>query len=400
MRKKAAKDRSMEGFGGKACLSGVRDRDGGYGRKKGMVIGMRVCIYNSLRSLVRRSGVGRAMEHQVSILEKAGMEVTGHLDKTVRAVHINTVFPDSVVFCLLARFRHKFVVYFAHSTMEDFRNSFKGSNLFAHLFCKWIRFCYNLGDVIVTPTEYSRKLLLQYGVKKPVFAVSNGIDTDYYCALAAGRSRFRKKYGLSGEERVVISVGHYIERKGILQFIELAKELPDVTFFWFGYTNLSLVPAKIREAIRCKPGNVHMPGYLSGETLREAYQGADLFCFMSFEETEGIVVLEALSCGIPVLLRDIPVYEGWLEDGIHVYKAASQEQFKERTLGILNGELPDLTEKGREAARERNFEEIGKRLSKVYEKGGAFYEDFDRRGRSVHPQSHQQTVEGRRVCSG
>lgn len=365
-----------------------------------MVIGMKVCIYGSLCSLVGRSGVGRAMEHQASILQKAGVEVTKHLDKTVSAVHINTVFPDSVMACIWAKLHRKFIVYYAHSTMEDFRNSFKGSNLFAYLFCKWIRFCYNLGDVIITPTEYSKKLLSQYGMKKPIYALSNGIDTDYYCSLSAGRSSFRKKYHLSEEEKVVVSVGHYIERKGILQFMELAKALPDVTFFWFGYTNLSLVPSKIKEAVRHPPENVHLPGYISREELREAYRGCDLFCFMSFEETEGIVVLEALSCGIPVLLRDIPVYEGWLEDGVHVYKAVSGEQFRERVSAILNGEIPDLTQRGREVARERNFEEIGKRLSMVYKKGGTVYENLDRRGRSFHPQDHQQAVEGRGVCSG
>ena len=361
---------------------------------------MKVCIYGSLRSLVRQSGVGRAMEHQESILKKAGMEVTAHLEKDVYAVHINTVFPDSVLACVWAKLHHKFTVCYAHSTMEDFRNSFRGSNLFANLFCKWIRFCYNLGDVIVTPTEYSKKLLLQYGMKKSVYAVSNGIDTDYYCPSAAGRSSFREKYHLSEEEKVVVSVGHYIERKGILQFMELAKELPDVTFFWFGHTNLSLVPAKIKEAILHKPANVRMPGYISAEELREAYQGCDLFCFMSFEETEGIVVLEALACGISVLLRDIPVYAGWLKDGVHVYKAVSQEQFQARTREILNGEIPDLTKRGREAARGRNFEEVGKRLSGVYQKGGMFYENSDRRGRSVHPQDHQQAFERRGVCGG
>lgn len=361
---------------------------------------MRVCIYSGLRNLVKRSGVGRAMEHQRAILERAGMEVTSRFEKNVRAVHINTVFPDSVLACIRARLQHKFVVYYAHSTMEDFRNSFKGSNLFAHLFCKWITFCYNLGDVIVTPTEYAGRLLGRYGVKKPVYAISNGIDTEFYSALPAGRDRFRRRYGLSETGKAVVSVGHYIERKGILQFIELARELPEVTFFWFGHTNLSLVPAKIKEAILRAPDNVRFPGYISREELREAYQGCDLFCFMSFEETEGIVVLEALSCGIPVLLRDIPVYEGWLKDKIHVYKAVSGEQFRERALEILNGEVPDLTEAGRKVAKERSFDEIGKLLTGVYEKGGVVYEDFDRRGRSVYPQNHQQAFERRGICGG
>ena len=42
---------------------------------------------------------------------------------------------------------------------------------------------------------------------------------------------------------------------------------------------------------------------------------------MSKEETEGIVILEALAMKIPTLIRDIPVYEGWLTDSKDVYKA-------------------------------------------------------------------------------
>ena len=46
--------------------------------------------------------------------------------------------------------------------MEDFRSSFKGSNALAPLFKRWITFCYGLGDVVLTPTEYSRRLLESY----------------------------------------------------------------------------------------------------------------------------------------------------------------------------------------------------------------------------------------------
>ena len=50
------------------------------------------------------------------------------------------------------------VVYYGHSTMQDFRDSFVGSNLLAPLFGRWIRFCYDLGDVVITPTPYSQQI--------------------------------------------------------------------------------------------------------------------------------------------------------------------------------------------------------------------------------------------------
>ena len=56
---------------------------------------------------------------------------------------------------------------------------------------------------------------------------------------------------------------------------------------------------------------------------------ADAFFFPSYEETEGIVVLEALSSYQQVILRDIPVYEGWLIHGKNCYKGKDNDEFIE-----------------------------------------------------------------------
>ena len=117
------------------------------------------------------------------------------------------------------------------------------------------------------------------------------------------------------------------------------------------------------------------PGYVSREELREAYCGCDVFAFLSHEETEGIVVLEALACGIPTVLRDIPVYEGWLHHGVEVYKAASQEEFRTQVEGLLDGTLPPLREAELDLARGRSLEQMGRRLRAVYEQEGLPYRE-------------------------
>jgi len=329
---------------------------------------MSITIYSGSMSLVRKSGVGEAILHQRDMLERIGIDTTNKWTQTSSAVHINTVFPDSPVVARLSKLKHKKVVYYGHSTMEDFRNSFKFSNLFAPLFKRWIIHCYELGDVIITPTPYSKRLLESYGIKKPIYALSNGIDTDFFAPSIERRTVFRKKYGLGPEEKVVISVGHYIERKGLLDFVELARALPQVRFFWFGYTNPNLVPKHIRTAIQNAPKNLIFPGYVDREELRDAYCGCDLFAFLSNEETEGIVVLEALACATPTVVRDIPVYEDWLVDGENIYKASSLAEFIEKTSGILTGILPDLTTSGLMVARERSYDSIGEKLNQIYQK--------------------------------
>lgn len=327
---------------------------------------MHVHLYSGCISLVRRSGVGQAVLHQQQMLDRVGIETTSHWSEPAEAIHLNTIFPDSLLAGLLAHGEGRKVVYYGHSTMEDFQNSFRGSNTLAPLFRRWIVHCYNCGDVIITPTEYSKGVLESYGIRKPIYSLSNGIDTEFFAPSEEHRAAFRRKYGLSPEEKAVLSVGHYIERKGLPDFVELARRLPQVRFFWFGYTNPNLVPENIRSAIRNAPENLCFPGYVDRGELRDAYCGCDLFAFLSKEETEGIVVLEALSCGISTVVRDIPVYRDWLENGVNVYKASDTYGFEETIRELLSGGLPDVTEAGRRVAQARNLSAVGERLREIY----------------------------------
>lgn len=323
---------------------------------------MKVRLYQGSLKLVEKSGVGRAVHHQEAMLEAAGADVCKGRDRDADIVSINTVFPDSVAAAVAAKLRGQKVIYYGHSTMEDFRRSFKCSDLLAPLFRRWIMFCYSLGDLIITPTEYSRGLLTGYGIRKPIVAMSNGIDTGYFHPDKRCRASFRRRYGLDDNDRVVISVGHYIQRKGLPEFVELARKMPDVHFFWFGHTSLELVPRQIREAVENTPANVSFPGYVGREEMREAYCGCDLFSFMSHDETEGIVVLEALACGTPTIVRDIPVYAGWLRDGENVYKAENDEDFAVKAQAVLDRKLPSLSDAGRDTALERSFGNIAEKL--------------------------------------
>ncbi|MCI8811235.1 MAG: glycosyltransferase family 4 protein [Oscillibacter sp.] len=325
-----------------------------------------IYIYSGGESLVGKSGVGQAIRQQRECLRRSGVATTDRWTRGTAAVHVNTVLPDSVLAALGAKLRGRKVVYYGHSTMEDFKGSFKGSNLLAPLFRRWITFCYGLGDVVLTPTDYSKRLLESYGLKKPVYNISNGVDVDFFAPDPAKREAFRVRYGLQEGEKAVVSVGHTIARKGLPEFLALARSLPQTRFLWFGWTDPRLIPQEIAEEMEHAPENVVFPGYVGREELREAYCGADVFAFLSHEETEGIVVLEALACGIPTVLRDIPVYDGWLCHAQNVYKASNLLEFQQMVSGVLDGELPDLTAAGRAVAESRSLEQIGSRLREIY----------------------------------
>ena len=95
--------------------------------------------------------------------------------------------------------------------------------------------------------------------------------------------------------------------------------------------------------------------------------GCSLYLFPTFEETEGIPIIEACACKTKALIRDIPIFEGWLEDGVNVYKAKDLDEFEDKIKKICNNKLPDLTEEAYKVALERDIKKIGVELKKVYE---------------------------------
>ena len=231
---------------------------------------MKTYIYEGGLGIVAKSGVGSAIKHQKNMLKQADIEEAKSW-KEADIVHINTVFPDSVLAACLAKMQGKKVVYYGHSTMEDFRNSFIGSNRFAPLFKKWICFCYGLGDIVITPTEYSKGLLKSYGIQKKIYAVSNGVDTEFFQSRNKEKEKqeLHEKYKIPMNRKVVVSAGHLIQRKGILDFLKLAKMMPETTFIWFGGGNDSLVTQEVKEAVKkagitlqdCVSVGIGSPGY-------------------------------------------------------------------------------------------------------------------------------------------
>lgn len=327
---------------------------------------MKVLLYTENEKIIGKSGLGKAIKHQMKALEDNNVEYTRNPKDDYDIVHINYYGPKSYLLAKKAKKMGKKVVYHAHSTEEDFRNSFILSNPIAPLFKKWLIKCYSLGDVILTPTPYSKKLLENYGIKKPIYDISNGINIKFFEKDEKLGKKFREKYKYSKEDKIIMGVGLYIERKGILDFVELAKRLPQYKFIWFGYSPLIASPRKIKNAVNTKLDNLIFAGYVEPEILKGAYSGCDLYIFPTLEETEGIPIMEACTAKIPAIIRDIPVFDGWLEDKVNVYKANDIDDFEIKIKEILEGKLPNLTEKAYKVAQERDIKKVGKKLIEIY----------------------------------
>ena len=297
---------------------------------------MKVLLYFENEELITKSGIGRAMEHQKIALTSAGVDFT--TDPSCRdydILHINTYGINSTTMVHNAKKMKKKVIYHAHSTEEDFKNSFTLSN-------------------VVSPF-----------VKR--FSISNGVDPERFHKDEEKAKIFRDYFHLREDEKVVMGVGLLFARKGIRDFVKVAKAFPDYKFIWFGDISRLIIPFEISEIVENPPANVIFPGYISGDVIEGAYSSASCFFFPSYEETEGIVVLEALSSECPVIVRDIGAFEDWLKDGVNCRKGKNTKDFIRLIHEVTENDSSQLTKNGRATALERTLPIIGSHLKDVYE---------------------------------
>ena len=329
---------------------------------------MKVLLYTENEKILAKSGLGKAIKHQQKALEDNKIEYTTDPKcKDYDIIHLNFYGPKSYFLAKKAKKQGKKVVYHAHSTEEDFKNSFIFSNQLAPLFKWWISKCYRLGDIIICPTPYTKKLLEKYNLNRPIIAISNGIDLKQFEKDEELGKKFREYFKFKETDKIIMSCGIYINRKGIIDFVELAKRLPQYKFVWFGSSPLKYSPKEIKEAVNTKLDNLIFPGYVPFDILKGGYSGSDLFLFPTYEENEGIPIMEAATSRLKILTRDIPVFEDWIIDKKDVYKAKNIDEFESLAVRILENKLPDLRDNAYIMANTREITKVGKQLIEVYE---------------------------------
>ena len=330
---------------------------------------MKTLIYFEGADAISNSGIGRAMSHQMRACQLSGVDFTINAKDTDYTIaHINTLWWKSGRLLKQCKKKGIPVIVHGHSTYEDFRRSFACWRLIEPIFDHRIRWMYSRADLIITPTPYSRDLIKGYGLCQNVIDISNGIDLEEYRPNKEDQEKFLSEFHLTREDKFVMGVGFLFERKGLQSFIEVARKFPDVKFIWFGALHPLITNAKVKKWIRHKPDNVIMAGYRKGAVIHGAYQLAQAMFFPSLEETEGIVVLEALASRTPLVVRDIGVYRDWLTDGVNCHKGSTDEEFASILSSLLqNGEDPKILEAGFQEVSKKTLDKVGLELKAAYE---------------------------------
>jgi glycosyltransferase-like protein len=181
--------------------------------------------------------------------------------------------------------------------------------------------------VLVVSEHWRRLLAADYGVEATV--VRNGVDPDRFGHGTPGeRAAFRARAGAGPDTFLVLTVGGIEPRKGSVTLLEamagvaarangtrpVLAVVGGHTFFDYrAYRDSAL--ARLPELGLVEGRDILLLGTVSEADLGGWYRAADAFAFPSVKEGFGLVVLEALAAGLPVVASDIPVFAEYLRDG-------------------------------------------------------------------------------------
>ena len=161
----------------------------------------------------------------------------------------------------------------------------------------------NQVDGVIAPSSIIVSLLKEYGVKNNIDIIPTGIEVKNF-EFGDGH-RFRSKFGISSDKKVLLNVSRVAFEKNMGVLLEMLKQVkthvPNVYMVIAGEG-----PAKKaymqQASILGLDDNISFVGYLDrGNELVDCYHSANLFVFSSKTETQGLVLLEAMAAGTPVV---------------------------------------------------------------------------------------------------
>lgn len=152
-------------------------------------------------------------------------------------------------------------------------------------------------DQVVFISQFVRDYFGRVKFRRAPQLIFNGVDTAVFApASAAQRDAARHRFGFAPEQRVVLFVGRFVEKKGVALLGKTAAARPDLIFAFAGW-------GLIDPSAWGLP-NVRVFSDLAGAGLAELYRAADVFVLPSQGEGFPLVVQEALACGLPVVCGD------------------------------------------------------------------------------------------------
>lgn len=270
------------------------------------------------------------------------------LKEKIDIVHFMVPTPLAISSISAARELGLKVLAYSHTQPENWATYFPKfikrsgiSKKFISLAYKYILAVYNRADGVVCPSRFSEQLLRSKNIKIKSFVVSNGVDKEKFKKVQL--NDFYKKFNLLKNSKKILYLGRLDPEKNIKLLVKAARFIKEkhgnfeVLIAGDGAIKNDLMKLAEETGVRDK---VHFLGRVSDEDRLKLYNLCDFFVLPSFVELEGMVVLEAMSCGKAVLIANSPnsASRYFVHGNGFLFNPFSEEDLSEKALLLLNNE--------------------------------------------------------------
>ncbi len=231
--------------------------------------------------------------------------------------------------------------------------------------------CNNV-DAVAVPSTAMLEVLRSYGVRSRAEVLPTGIENRKFAS--GDGTAFKRKYRIGPEHPTLVHVGRIAHEKNIDFLLHVMRKLkrsvPDVLLIVAGEGPALNHLRKLAERLDITR-NVLFVGYLSRDKeLLDCYAAGDVFVFSSRTETQGLVVLEAMALGVPV----VSIEEMGTRDILRANKGAlvadhNVQDFAAKTRRLLldSGLRARLQSEGRTHAKDWSTEALAARMLDFYQ---------------------------------
>lgn len=232
-----------------------------------------------------------------------------------------------------------------------------------------LRYAGRRHSVVVNLTQAEDKLLRHTypRVAPRTVVIGNGVDIDRYQPFKGDRDELRRSLGLPVDARFGVFVGHEYGRKGLPQSVEALLDLPDdVHLIVVGGTEDMIADATRHVVALGLAGRVHFVGRQSDP--RPWMRAADVFVFPSLYESYGLVVLEALAMGLPVVATATGAVPELVTDGVTGrIVTPTPDSIAEGISAILSDDPVAMGASARRTAEEHSWAAVARRYLQLFE---------------------------------
>lgn len=233
---------------------------------------------------------------------------------------------------------------------------------------KHTNFYYNAVDHVITPSEAAERWLRRHSVRKPVTVVPTGAEPRRFM----DRSDVRQTFGIPPDQRIMLWVGRLAVEKNMETLFEMAAiafaQDPQLRLWVVGdgpYRQECQALAR-----RHRIGDrVRFVGFVSHDEVARYYTAADIFVFSSMTETQGLVVQEAMTYGLPAVCVGGGGASANIEDGVNGSIVKNDARaFAEEVLNVLHDDAAyaRMSDQAARSVRMNGTPEMCERVVGVY----------------------------------